>query len=129
MFYQSVHSMNADEVKFEHGSDFSFPLHLHGSFELVTVTEGELVVTVDKTSYRISAGQAVLIFPNQAHSFLSEVHSVHFLCIFSPTLVQAYGKAVKTKIPTSNVYTPSPFLLERLMDGEARENLLFVKLL
>ena len=119
--------MNADDVKFECGSDFSFPLHLHGNFELVTVTEGELTVTVDKAPYRLHTGQAVLIFPNQTHSFLSESHSVHFLCIFSPTLVQAYGKAVKTKVPTVNLFEPSPFLLERLMDGATRENPLLLK--
>ena len=60
MFYQAIHSLNADGIKFEVGIDFSFPAHLHDDFELIAITEGKMDVTIDRHTSRLSAGEAVL---------------------------------------------------------------------
>lgn len=127
MFYESKNSLAADGLKFESGSDFSFPAHLHGSFELLTVTEGEMQITVDGRCYLLKPGGAILIFPNQVHSFVTESHSCHFLCIFSPKLVQAYGKIFQAKIPDSAYFEPSPSLIAMLSDQTRWENPMFLK--
>ena len=114
MFYQSQHSLNADIFKIEEGFDFSFPSHLHNSFELVAVTEGSMCVTVDGTVYTLSRGDACLIFPNQIHSMSTPVHSRHFLCIFSPKYTQAYTKSVYSTIPSSSLFSPDEFYLNKL---------------
>ena len=49
MFYESQHSSSSDLLKFEFGNDFSFSPHLHGGLEFITVTEGEMTATIDKT--------------------------------------------------------------------------------
>ncbi|MBO5271050.1 MAG: AraC family transcriptional regulator [Clostridia bacterium] len=127
MFYESHNSLGADVPKFECGTDFSFPLHLHGSFELVTVTEGEMLVTVEKQIYRLTPGNAVLVFPHQVHGLSTEAHSCHFLCIFPPTLVQAYTKTFHGKVPEDAAFTPSSEFLSRLMDEETQTNPLLQK--
>ena len=106
MFYEFSNSLLADDLKIETGIDFSFPSHLHGSFEFIAVTEGELEVTVDGHAYNVTPDNALLVFPNQVHSFNAAKHSRHFLCIFSPKLVKAYSKVYLSRIPVSNSFSP-----------------------
>ena len=115
MLYQSAHSLRADLWKCEDGENFSFPPHMHDSFEWITVTEGEMTVTVSGTSYALCEGEALLIFPNQVHALQTPAHSRHFLCIFSADLVQTYAKGVKAHVPASARFRPSPFYVERLI--------------
>ena len=103
MLYEAKNSFDTDLCKIETGVDFSFPKHLHSSFEFITATEGELVVSVDNEDYLLKSGDALLIFPHQVHSLKSCVHSRHFLCIFSPKLVSAYSGIYTSKLPISNL--------------------------
>ena len=102
MFYQNHSSLATEGFKLENGIDFSFPLHLHSSFEFIVVPEAEMEVTVDKRTYILHEDEALLIFPNPVHSLETKNHSCHFLCIFSPKLVQAYIKHVSSKVPCDN---------------------------
>lgn len=127
MFYESKNSLYSDLFKIECGRDFSFPMHLHASFELITVTDGEMAVTVDGFEYLLTRGKAVLVFPNQLHSFLTRDHSEHCLCIFSPQLVRAYGGIFVDKLPKSNLFCPDPFYLDALFLGGAEGGTLRLK--
>lgn len=115
MFYQSQHSFNAEGVKFENNVDYNFPSHLHNSFEFVNVNSGEMLVTIDKKTYTLKAGDSVLIFPNQIHELVTLEHSSHFLCIFSPKLVQAYSATFVDKCPVSNDLKLDEFYIKKLM--------------
>lgn len=127
MFYETKHSIHGDLLKTEMGADFSFPAHLHNSFELITVTQGEMLVTVDKIQYTLTPGQAVLIFPNQVHSLRTEHHSRHRLCIFSAKLVQAYSSTYMSKLPESNLFSPRAFYLQDLWSLSGTDDLLKIK--
>ena len=127
MFYESKNSLHPDLIRTESGTDFSFPPHLHGSFELITVWEGEMQVTVDKIQYTLTPGSALLVFPNQVHALTTEEHSRHFLCIFSPQLVQAFGKIYLSRIPESNLFRPDPYALTRLSEKIGEESILRLK--
>lgn len=129
MFYELQHSMRTDLIKTEMGVDFSFPLHLHDSFELITVTDGSMTVTVDKNRYVLNKGEALMIFPNQLHELVTEEHSSHFLCIFSSRLVKAYSKMCTSSVPKSNLFTPNQFFIEELMrtGDEADEDNVYLK--
>ena len=41
MFYEAKNLLKANDIKIEQGKDLSFPMHLHGSFEVIIFTEGE----------------------------------------------------------------------------------------
>ena len=114
MFYQSQHSFDADGIKIENGMDFNFPAHLHSSFEFITVTEGKMTVTVDKTQYLLRKGDSVLVFPNQVHEFSTPDHSRHTLCIFSTKLVKAYSTLIKEKVPVNNKFAFEQFYIEKM---------------
>jgi AraC-like DNA-binding protein len=129
MFYQAQNSLRADDLKIEGGVDFSYPAHLHGDFEFILITQGEMTVTVDHKPYRLTKGKALLIFPNQLHELYTAERSRHFLCIFSPKLVQAYGKIFLNKIPKSNLFAPSEDLVKRLLSLRGEEGILITKAL
>ena len=127
MFYQNHSSLATERLKLENGIDFSFPLHLHSSFEFIVVTEGEMEVTVDGKEYILHEEDALLIFPNQVHSLETKNHSCHFLCIFSPKLVQAYTKLVSSKVPSCNSFHPDFSLVEHLASLTSADSVMDVK--
>ncbi len=115
MLYELKNTMYADELKIEENINFNFPLHMHGSFELVTVKTGELIITIDGVEYSVTPGRAVLIFPHQVHDFRVPHFAVHHLCIFSPNLVKVYSKACQKRLPKSNLFIPDAVYLSRLL--------------
>ena len=127
MLYQSQHSVRSDYFMIERGQNFSFPPHLHSSFEFIAVPRGEMVVTVEKTDYILRDGDALLIFPNQLHSLHTHTNSEHILCIFSPQLVRAYGNIFLNKAPKSNLFTPTKFYIDELNRPMTDDSVLRIK--
>lgn len=127
MFYQSGYSLRSDLLKVETGTDFSFPAHLHGGFELIEVLEGEMEITIDKKQHTLSTGQAVLVFPDQVHALHTPRHSSHILCIFSPQLVRAYGTVYRGKLPCDPVFCPEASFVEQLLRLKEDQNELRAK--
>ena len=127
MFYEEKNSGLTELCRIESGRDFTFPAHFHDSFELITVTEGEMAVIIEQTEYILTPGKAVLVFPNQAHSLRTEVHSAHLLCIFSRRVVKAFSRSVSKKLPASALFAPDRFYLERLSGLAEEESLIRAK--
>lgn len=122
MLYEAKNLLDSEEIKIERGENFSFPAHLHGSFEFITVTAGMMTVTVDGREYRLTKGKGIIVFPNQAHELRTEGDSSHALCIFSPELVRAYSKYCLSRVPESALFEVDEFYLKRLLafDGSSR---------
>ena len=114
MFYQINHSLQSDLFRVFARSNFSYPLHLHSSFELIALEEGEMVVTIDNNQYHLTPGKAVLVFPNQLHSLHTPDHSRHILCIFAPQHIRAYSSIFLNKLPINHMFTPDPFHIQCL---------------
>lgn len=105
MFFESNHSIKENEFRLSFGRVFSFPLHLHRSFEFYAQVEGSSEVTVGDRSYHLFAGDAVLIFPFQVHSY-RPIDPGHFaMCIFSPDLVSDFHKKIAHKIPVDSLFS------------------------
>ena len=120
MFYQLEHIGTATSLKREDGENFSYPTHLHHCFELILLCEGTMTVEVDGTSYAMTAGDALLIFPNRVHA-MSSVESRHTLFIFSADTVRAFYAERAGKCPTSALFRPSPTCLA-LLEGLSEES-------
>ena len=127
MFYESNNSLSDNLIKTESDTDFSFPPHLHSSFEFIVVTSGEMEITVDKKQYRLKEGQALLIFPNEIHSLATPSHSAHFLCIFSVKLVQAFSGIFNNKRPENHLFVPDLYILNCLKELQGCNDLLKIK--
>ena len=103
MIFEKQHSFNEGEFSIDSGENFSFMPHIHRSFELYMQTRGTSEVVIDKRTYIVKSGQAVLIFPFQCHCYRAIKNSAHTICIFSPDLVPDYYGSGKF-IPTDNQF-------------------------
>lgn len=113
MLYQYEHFGKNEYFCKETGVDFSFPPHIHSSFELIIILSGSMDITIDNREYTLSRNEAVLIFPHQVHSLKSE-KSQHMLYIFSPDITKAFSAKVISKIPLSNKFKLDDYLLTAL---------------
>ena len=113
MFYQNQHFGISEYFCKESGENFSFPAHLHHSYEWISVLEGSMRVSVGEFTYELQAGEGVLIFPEQIHS-LESTESKHVLVIFSPDIVRAYTAAHATEIPRDNRLQISDYIRDQL---------------
>jgi len=105
MFFEPMHSFDANEFRLSTGSNMTFPLHLHRSFEFFALLGGEAEVTVDQKTYQLCPGQAVLIFPYQMHAYRAISETVHLMCIFSPDLVPDFYQKCEHMLPCDNLMT------------------------
>ena len=122
MFYELKHSMAVDYLVVERGQNFSFPPHIHHCFEIITVTQGQMQVTVGEESYLLAPGKAVMVFPNRIHAMTSIGESKHIVCVFSPRLVSSFAKAQAGRIPECAIFdlpTPHATLLYELRQEDS----------
>ena len=115
MFYQDQHFGISEYFCKETGENFSFPSHMHHSFEFIVIFEGKMSVTVAETDYELSSGEGVLIFPEQIHSLKSE-KSKHSLVIFSSDIVNAYSRKYSSKLPVENKINIPDYLISQFLD-------------
>lgn len=101
MFYELHHLASPEYFRKEYGKNLNFPPHLHYCFELVVILDGEMTIKIDTKDYVLKKNDAVLIFPNQLHSFYSK-SSKHMLYIFTPKLVQSFNVKRRNTVPHSN---------------------------
>ena len=113
MFYQFEHFGRGEHFCRETGENFSFPIHMHNSFELIIILSGSMDITVGTNKYTLNKNEAVFIFPHQLHS-LSSLQSKHILYIFSPEIIKAYSSKMLQKIPISNKFVIDKHLLALL---------------
>ncbi len=123
MFYQIQHFSSSEYFCKEYGENFSFPSHLHLCFELITILNGKMTVTIEGDDYLLHPGEAVLVFPHQFHSLQSD-KSNHMLCIFSPEIVKAYHANISKKIPENNKFSIGKDCVDRLKALEPDSSLI-----
>jgi len=73
-------------------TDYPVRLHVHDLAELVVVTRGYALITIDKTQYRLLPGDAAVVFPLVPHSF-DELSgdSKGVIAIFPPDIIPEYA--------------------------------------
>ncbi|MBQ8382419.1 MAG: helix-turn-helix transcriptional regulator [Clostridia bacterium] len=72
----------------------TFGDHMHSSFELIVVTQGEVHATLSGERYTLRAGQAILVLPHRVHNFSSSEDAENLTVIFSPDYVKEFYSAV-----------------------------------
>lgn len=127
MLYQTQHSVIANEVTLESGTDLSFPSHIHNSFEIIIATEGEIEVIVSGTKYIAKENECVLVFPNQLHEIKAAKHAKHAILIFSPHLVKAYSNIFDTYIPISNHFHLDSLYVDKITKLNDKKSLVELK--
>lgn len=88
--------------------------HMHREFELIAVTEGSMEITVFEKHYTLQKQDAVLIFPNQAHSLTNVKNGKHITCDFSYILVNHFFQKYQNLVPVNSIFKLSPMYIELL---------------
>ena len=67
MFYEHTRSAGDRYIFCSNSSKAKreFPLHLHKSYELIIVREGQLNVRLGTETYNLKQGESILVFPMQ----------------------------------------------------------------
>lgn len=86
-----------NKVDVIHSNNFTFPIHVHRSFEFVYVKGGEIEIGIDEETITLKEDEVVLVFPNQLHSYYTREKSEIIICIFAPEIVNEFYLAVKNK--------------------------------
>jgi YesN/AraC family two-component response regulator len=115
--YEGHRSYSGHEIYSQFDENLAFGIHLHNSFELVYVKEGELSVHLDGKEYTVKNGQAMFILPNSIHSYKTEKYSVSELYIFSNRYVHTFYGQIKNKAPLCPIFNlENPEMLRDLND-------------
>ncbi len=70
----------------------TFPAHVHAVAELVVVTRGTTVMTIDETPYRLNPGDAAVVFPLVPHSYDEMSEDINGItAIFPPDIIPEYA--------------------------------------
>lgn len=85
------------------GNRLDFAPHLHGRIELVYMRQGRSLVQVDSKEYEFGAGEALIVFPNQVHSYRTVDLEDYVICIFSPDDFPEYSAIFRSLVPVSPV--------------------------
>lgn len=123
MFYQSQHFGISEYFHRESGKNFSFPMHMHRSFEFITVTNGCMTVNVGNTGYELKKGEGILIFPDQLHSLESD-ESEHLLFIFSYDIIRAFFSKHSSELPICPKFSIPEYLLSQVFDIDKDSSLI-----
>lgn len=113
MFYEFKYFGSSEYLLKEFGSNLTFPHHLHQYYELIVILSGTINATVGNKSYSANKNEAILIFPNQIHSFTS--HTCNYIMyIFAPELVNSFFTKTANKTPLNNKFSLDDYMINAL---------------
>ena len=89
-FYETQKSNDLNFFRIGISSNMCFPPHLHSYVEIVYVIEGNISVTINDNTKELQSGDIAVSFPNDIHSYSTELSSKIKLLIFSPEIISSY---------------------------------------
>lgn len=121
VLFEDFHSGKNNYIYCQSDKNLRFTEHTHFGFEFIVVKEGELTCTLYKEQKTLTAGKAMLILPNQIHSYETTTSSESFLCVFSPDLVEEFSRETNGAFFEDPVFDFDEFDKVELLKTE-REN-------
>lgn len=79
----------------------TYPLHLHKNVEVALVLSGSINITVHEREYALSAGDLIIIFPHQPHSYRTMESSRIMLVFFDAAYPSEYAGDFMHYLPDS----------------------------
>ncbi len=81
--------------------------HIHNHIELSYIISGRVHAQVDSEAYEAHAGDMIIVFPNQVHSYEPIERDQHLMVIVNPDLFPEFDKQFKNSVPVSNLINSS----------------------
>ena len=125
IFFESDRTRSDGELYYSrHFHDLASHLHLHNSFELLCLEEGELILELGKETFTVRAGQGVLLFPNQFHGYRRTWPSRGYVCVFSAELVGEFSQKTQKFYPVCPLFDPEDPSLGTRISSAAKDRYL-----
>ena len=77
--------------------------HLHYHIELGFFMGGRVRASIDSNRYEVGAGDIVVVFPNQIHSFEMLERGDYILLIINPDFLPEFARQFTTSLPTTGL--------------------------
>lgn len=77
-------------------NNITFPAHFHRNFELIHVSDGEIIVTINGTQTVVKPDNYAMILSNQIHALHSEKPSQSWIFVFSEEYVPKFATYIKS---------------------------------
>lgn len=90
-----------------HEKIYTYPTHIHQFAELIFMLDGELTITVDGKSEKLTPGDAALVLPFQTHKFYSRSVIKSAMYLFSPSMTPSFFESLDGKVGSCAVFKPS----------------------
>lgn len=103
MYFQKQPQVENYIKKYAVGT-YRSPTHLHSFFEFYFCTEGTLPITISGKELLLQAGEAVIIFPFQLHSFTATEEGAGCLFTFDPCYIESFAVRFSNYLPINNVF-------------------------
>lgn len=78
--------------------------HIHTNLEMIYLTKGQSIATLDHKQYTLEAGDIFLAFPNQLHFYEDKSPLEGYLIIFMPEVLGEFKELLQTKIPAFPIW-------------------------
>lgn len=85
-------------------SNMSFPYHIHRTYEIMRVVKGTARSVVSGVERIVPAGESVVVFPLQYHSFSADASSQILAYIFAPEFIPEFDSLMKNRIPEDPIF-------------------------
>mgnify|MGYP000685943364 CR=1 FL=1 len=121
LIYEAERSDRRGYLYCQRDHNFSFPAHLHHSYEFLTVQAGTLTCTLETDTFEIHPGEALLVLPDQIHSYHTNGASQSVLWIFSDDWVPEFSAQLGQRAFADPVFRiEAAPLMELLWQGNNR---------
>ena len=121
LIYEAERSDRRGYLYCQRDHNFSFPAHLHHSYEFLTVQAGTLTCTLETDTFEIHPGEALLVLPDQIHSYHTNGASQSVLWIFSDDWVPEFSAQLGQRAFANPVFRiEAAPLMELLWQGNNR---------
>ena len=95
-----------------------FPHHIHDRLEIYLLLEGDVSFAIESSVYKMTAGDAVIIKPNEVHNCILDSNSVHkHVCLwFESSSEFLFGDFIKHDFGKNNLISPPQKGKERVFE-------------
>lgn len=103
MFFEDKHKGSNYSITYQH-ENMHILSHCHKTFELLMVTDGELLTTLHNQERIVHAGEAMLVLPYEIHAYQTPVNSKTVIFVFSADYVSDFYEQYENCILKSPVF-------------------------
>ena len=104
IIYEQERSNKNHYVYHQSDTNLTFPIHMHNSYEFITVLAGEIEIVIEDKTYTLEQDDCTLIMPNKAHSYSTPDFSQTHISIFSVDYVSDFYKKTENKSALTPIF-------------------------